>query len=188
MQEHTPYSMPCNYPPRQFVLCYPLQAAALYPSHHLLQAALECDACEHREHLWSREGLQHLHEWSSQPLMAVLVHCNGMDSGLSGCVAGRSCGSCGYVQCRELDSGSSTPSSMAPSVGASPRRWSSFGQKAARITEEGGALLRRASEAAGFAEAGARPHSSAHVSGSSSPEPGEQCCSSSSSNQTTTVQ
>ena len=115
--------------------------------------------------------------------MAVLERGKGMDSGLGACVAGRSCG---CVQCRELDSGSSTPSSMAPSVGASPRRWSSFGQKAARITEEGGALLRRASEAAGFAEAGAHAHASAHVSGSSSPEPGEQCCSS--SNQTTTLQ
>ena len=77
-----------------------------------------------------------------------------------------------------MDSGSSTPSSMAPSATASPRRWSSFGNRG-RLSEEGGAMLRRASEAAGLAEAGlaeAGPHS--HLppipSGLSSPDHGVQ--------------
>lgn len=71
-----------------------------------------------------------------------------------------------------MDSGSSTPSSMVPSAGASPRRWSSFGTKAARISEEGGRLLRRVSEAAGIAEEGTHARASAHTSGDSSPDEG----------------
>jgi len=61
---------------------------------------------------------------------------------------------------------------MVPSAGASPRRWSSFGTKAARISEEGGRLLRRASEAAGIAEVGSHIRTSAHTSGDSSPNEG----------------
>ena len=71
-----------------------------------------------------------------------------------------------------MDSGSSTPSSMVPSAGASPRRWSSFGTKAARMSEEGGRLLRRASEAAGMAEVGSHAQASGHTSGDSSPDEG----------------
>lgn len=78
-----------------------------------------------------------------------------------------------------MDSGSSTPSSMVPSAGASPRRWSSFGTKAARISEEGGRLLRRASEAAGIAEVGSHIRASTHTSGDSSPDEGNAACSSS---------
>ncbi len=77
----------------------------------------------------------------------------------------------GVEVCREMDSGSSTPSSMAPSAGASPRRWSSFGTKG-RISEEGGTMLRRASEAAGLAEAGPQSHGLAQDSGSTTPDPG----------------
>ena len=75
--------------------------------------------------------------------------------------------------CRELDSGSSTPSSMPPSAAASPRRWSSFGNKA-RLSEDGSAMLRRASEAAGMAEAGLHLHSHAPpiASGATSPDTG----------------
>ena len=61
---------------------------------------------------------------------------------------------------------------MAPSAGASPRRWSSFGTKG-RISEEGGILLRRVSEAAALAEAGQRSADlTAHQSGSTSPDQG----------------
>ena len=74
-----------------------------------------------------------------------------------------------------MDSGSSTPSSMVPSAGASPRRFSSFGTKAARISEEGGRLLRRASEAAGIAEVGSHIRAS-ETSGDSSPDEGNACC------------
>ena len=79
-------------------------------------------------------------------------------------------------ECREMDSGSSTPSSMAPSAAASPRRWSSFGNRG-RLSEEGGAMLRRASEAAGLAEAGLaeaglHTHLPPNPSGSSSPDHG----------------
>lgn len=78
--------------------------------------------------------------------------------------------------CRELDSGSSTPSSMPPSAAGSPRRWSSFGNRG-RLSEEGGAMLRRASEAAGMAEAGL--HLQSHLpqdrSGASSPDNGTTC-------------
>ena len=75
-----------------------------------------------------------------------------------------------------MDSGSSTPSSMAPSAAASPRRWSSFGNRG-RLSEEGGAMLRRASEAAalaeaGLAEAGLHNHLPLNPSGSSSPDHG----------------
>ncbi|KAL0033487.1 hypothetical protein WJX77_011695 [Trebouxia sp. C0004] len=78
------------------------------------------------------------------------------------------------AQPMEMDSGSSTPSSMVPSAGASPRRWSSFGTKGARISEEGSRLLRRASEAAGIAEVGTHARASAHTSGDSSPDEGQQ--------------
>ncbi|KAL0051057.1 hypothetical protein WJX82_001206 [Trebouxia sp. C0006] len=78
------------------------------------------------------------------------------------------------AQPMDMDSGSSTPSSMVPSAGASPRRWSSFGTKAARISEEGGRLLRRASEAAGIAEVGSHIRASTHTSGDSSPDEGQQ--------------
>ena len=78
--------------------------------------------------------------------------------------------------CRELDSGSSTPSSMPPSAVASPRRWSSFGNRG-RLSEEGGAMLRRASEAAGMAEAGLHllSHAPPNPSGASSPDNGTTC-------------
>lgn len=81
-----------------------------------------------------------------------------------------------HMCCRELDSGSSTPSSMPPSAVASPRRWSSFGNRG-RLSEEGGAMLRRASEAAGVAEAGLHLpfHAPPKPSGASSPDNGTTC-------------
>ncbi len=65
---------------------------------------------------------------------------------------------------------------MVPSAGASPRRWSSFGTKAARISEDGGRLLRRASEAAGIAEVGSHIRASG-TSGDSSPDEGNAAAS-----------
>ena len=77
----------------------------------------------------------------------------------------------GCCLCREVDSGSSTPSSMAPSAAASPRRWSSSGNRA-RFSEEGSAMLRRASEASGLAEAGPHAHLPPNPSGTTSPDHG----------------
>ncbi|KAL3152041.1 hypothetical protein ABBQ32_001154 [Trebouxia sp. C0010 RCD-2024] len=94
------------------------------------------------------------------------------------------------AQPMELDSGSSTPSSMPPSATASPRRWSSFGNRG-RVSEEGGAMLRRASEAAGLAEAGLHSHPPANPSGPSSPdtdaEQAQQACESRSRSMDTAV-